>query len=553
MSSWQSGRRPITIAILAMGGEGGGVLSDWIVSVGEAAGYTAQSTSVAGVAQRTGATVYYVELFPPSEKAVPEGARSEPVLSLFPTPGEVDIVIASELMEAGRAIQRGFCTPDRTTLIASTNRVYAITERIALGDGRADSDQLIQDAHVAAKRFVGANFMLLAEKARSVISASLFGALAGSAALPFTREQFEAAVRTSGKAVEASLSAFALGFDAARQPAPTPAPSRPADSGPVPVTIGLRPPHDAAAEAAAAEDERHRTLAATAPGQLVGPALQAQAARVAEFPDPARSMLLHGCVRTAVYQGVSYTDSYLARVARVTALESEDKGAARLTTETARHAALWMCYQDTTHVAQQKIRRRRIAGIREEAHAKSGQLMQVREYLHPQIDEITDTLPTRLGQRLAGSTPFRRVVTKLTRNGMVVNTTSVAGFTALWVLARMRPLRPRSLRFGREQAGIDAWLDLVVRTAPDDYDLACEIVECQGVLKGYGQTHSHGSESFAVLMDSARRLAGRADAASALARLRAAALADDDGTTLRAAVTSVLGERLADERPSLTA
>ena len=55
---------PIKIAILAMGGEGGGVLADWIVDLGEANGYFAQTTSVPGVAQRTGATIYYVELFP---------------------------------------------------------------------------------------------------------------------------------------------------------------------------------------------------------------------------------------------------------------------------------------------------------------------------------------------------------------------------------------------------------------------------------------------------------------------------------------------------------
>ena len=55
-----TGRRPITIAILAMGGEGGGVLADWIVALAERQGWVAQSTSVPGVAQRTGATIYYL-------------------------------------------------------------------------------------------------------------------------------------------------------------------------------------------------------------------------------------------------------------------------------------------------------------------------------------------------------------------------------------------------------------------------------------------------------------------------------------------------------------
>ena len=48
-----------------MGGQGGGVLTDWIVATAEANGWQAQSTSVPGVAQRTGATFYYIEMLPP--------------------------------------------------------------------------------------------------------------------------------------------------------------------------------------------------------------------------------------------------------------------------------------------------------------------------------------------------------------------------------------------------------------------------------------------------------------------------------------------------------
>jgi indolepyruvate ferredoxin oxidoreductase beta subunit len=128
------------MAILAMGGEGGGVLADWVVKVAEMNDYYAQNTSVAGVAQRTGATVYYVEMLPKPNVGDP---IQEPILSTMPTPGQVDIVVASELMESGRAIQRGFCTPERTTLIASTNRVYSMPERTAMGDGRIESQEII--------------------------------------------------------------------------------------------------------------------------------------------------------------------------------------------------------------------------------------------------------------------------------------------------------------------------------------------------------------------------------------------------------------------------
>ncbi|TQK69888.1 indolepyruvate oxidoreductase subunit beta family protein [Nocardioides sp. SLBN-35] len=540
MSSWNEGRRPLTIAILAMGGEGGGVLADWIVDVGERSGYHAQTTSVAGVAQRTGATVYYVEMFPGGEPHE-DDVRREPVLSLFPTPGEVDVVIASELMEAGRSIQRGFCTPDRTTLIASTNRVYSMDEKLALGDGRVDSNALLEAAHAGARRFIGADFMQLALDAHSVISAALFGALAGSGALPFARETFEDAIRAAGKGVDASLAAFALGEEAAQRPAPQPITAAPAGSGPVAITIGKRPV-DPAEEAAAAAERRREEVAAAAPASLVGPRLQAQAERIAaQFPAPARSMLLHGAVRTAVFQNTAYTDRYLDRVARLADVETGD--GARLTTEGARHVALWMCYQDTIQVAQQKIRRRRIEGVRAEAKAAAGQLMNVREYLHPQVEEIADTLPTRLGRWVARSRWFGTVVGRLTRNGMVVNTTGIIGFTLLWAMAMLRPIRPRSLRFAREQAAIEAWLDRALAVAPIDYDLACEIVECQRVLKGYGETHHHSLESFDRLMAAADGLVGRTDAAATLVRLRSAALADEDGTALEQALLTVTAEQ----------
>jgi indolepyruvate ferredoxin oxidoreductase beta subunit len=535
VTSWSSGRRPITIAILAMGGEGGGVLADWIVDVGKEAGYHAQNTSVAGVAQRTGATVYYVELYPPGEDG---GLRAEPVLSLFPTPGEVDVVIASELMEAGRAVQRGFTTPDRTTLIASTNRVYAMDEKLALGDGRVDSEGLLDAARAGSKRLVAADFNALALRAGSVISASLFGAFAGSGTLPVERERFEDAIRASGKGVEASLRAFAAGFDAAQAPAPTPAPTSSPGVGAVPLTLQTRRPVDPEEAAAQAEEERRREVAARDPESLVGPALRGHVRRVvAEFPAGARDMLLQGLTRTAVYQDTTYTDRYLDRVARLVPLDPQD--AEGLVTEGARHTALWMTYQDTIHVAHQKIRRRRIQGVRDEAGAKADQLVDVKEYLHPQVDEITDTLPTALGRRLASSKRFADVVGKVTRDGIVVNTTGIVGYSMLWTMAHARPLRPRSLRYGREQEAIDAWLDRAVRVGAADPALAREVVECQRVLKGYGATHEHGRESFTLLMQAVDGFDGAPDDAARFARLRAAALADEDGATLRKA----LGQR----------
>src|SRR3984893_18456661 len=116
--------RPLSIAVLAMGGQGGGVLVDWIVALADSQSWIAQSSSVPGVGQGTGATIYYVEMIP---------ARTDapyPVLSLMPVPGDVDVVVGAELMEAGRAIQRGLVTPDKTTLIACSHRSLPVQEKL---------------------------------------------------------------------------------------------------------------------------------------------------------------------------------------------------------------------------------------------------------------------------------------------------------------------------------------------------------------------------------------------------------------------------------------
>ena len=182
----------------------------------------------------------------------------------------------------------------------------------------------------------------------------------------------------------------------------------------------------------------------------------------------------------------------------------------------------------------QKSRRARMERVRKEAKVKSDQLFEVREFLHPQVGEITDTLPRALGEALLKSPTFNRVVGAVTNKGMILNTTSVLGYSLISTMARVRPLRRRSLRFVKEQQAIERWLAQALAVAPDDSDLAREIIECQGVLKGYGSTHAHGSESFAKLMRAANGLAGSAEPADRLASLREAALADEDGVQLDA-------------------
>ena len=481
--------KPIKIAILAMGGEGGGVLADWIVDLAEHNGYLAQTTSVPGVAQRTGATIYYVELFP---RAAAEAAGARPVLALMPLPGDVDLVLASELMEAARAVQRGLVTPTRTTLLASTHRVYAIAEKIALGDGRADEQALLAAAKGAAKRFVGFGMAATAEGAGSVISAVLFGALAATGELPFTREQFEATIQRGGVGVKSSLAAF----DAAH---------RQALAGPVPA---------APAPAFTLPRAQH-------------PAVQALLDRAArEFDAQALPLVVEGLRRLVDYQDPAYAALYLDRLA-----SAPVDGALRA--ELARYLALWMSCEDTIRVADLKTRDTRFARVKGEVKAADDQVLQVSEYMHPRLQEIADTLPAGLGRWLLASGAPRRWVERLGAKGRVVRTSSLSGFVLLWGVASLRRWRRGTLRYAAENARIEAWLTDIRNAAAQDRALALEIVRCQRLVKGYGDTHERGLASYARLRGA---WTGRALPADTLAELRTAALADEHGHALTAAM-----------------
>ncbi len=494
----QQQQRPITIAILAMGGEGGGVLAEWLVDVAEHAGYVAQMTSVPGVAQRTGATNYYVELFPK------HGARANapaPVLGLTPVAGDVEIVIASELMEAGRAVQRGLVTPDKTTFIVSTNRVYSMTERIAMADGRVDSAALLEGCKAAAKTLIAADMAQLAEATNSVISAVLFGALAGSKALPIQRMAFEAAIHRGGVGVKESIAAFGAGF--------------------------------AAAEGAPS------VIAVPAAAKVIPPALTALFIEADQFADPARMYVYAGVERLADYQDKDYAREYLERLKPVAALDKKHGGNGTLLAETARELALGMAYEDTVRVAELKIRPSRFARVRAEVQAADGQIVEIAEFLHPRVQEIADTLPAGLGRWLLNSGWPRLLVERHTKAGRVVKTSTIRGFMLMYFLASLKGTRRRSLRFAEEQKFLNEWLSTVASVAATNMALATEIAMTRTLVKGYSDTHERGLRNYNMLMQMLPRIQETPDPAATMRSLRKAALSDDTGAALSVAVRDI--------------
>ena len=477
--------RSINILIAALGGEGGGVLTGWIVRAAESLGLPVQSTSVPGVAQRTGSTTYYIEIWPQPQSV-------HPILALTPGIGDIDVMLASELMEGARSVAAGFVTPDRTLAIASTARSYVMDEKIAMGDGRHDPAHLAQAISARAQQTILIDMEAIARGAGAMVNAVMLGALAGSGRLPIPPAAFAAAIRHDGKAVESNL----RGFQAGRE--------------------------------AASADVAH-------PPACAGESTSTEFAReIAALPEAVREVARLGAERCARYQDLAYAGLYLDRLAGFASADG------RVVGELARHLALRMTYEDVVKVAQAKIDPARHARIAAELGAAAGEPVRIVDFLKPGVEELCSILPAGVARRILGFTR-RRGFEKL-HWGMTIQSTSVAGFLRFWLLARLRRFRARSYRFGEEQRAIEAWLGLIKQA--QCAELALEIVECAGLIKGYGDTHQRGSANYARIVETvvAPALAGEIPlgrTVDAIASARAAALADPEGESLARCLAQV--------------
>ncbi len=488
--------RPITVLIAALGGEGGGVLTNWIITAAAEAGFPVQSTSIPGVAQRTGATTYYIEMLP-----VPAGdlGGKRPVLALTPGVGDIDLAVASELLEAGRTVAGGFVTPDRTFVIASTSRFYAMDEKIAMGDGRFDQDRLTRAIRDHAHETLLVDMARLANDSGSIISAVMLGTIAGSGRLTLAPEQFENAIRADGKSVDANLRGFRAGLEAAR-----------------------------ARTTAIATADRKSHAAATQES------LEQEVART--FPALAQPVAIEGVRRLHAWQSIKYARLYMARLKPILEADQAAGAQGNLLKEVARHLAVRMSYEDVVRVAEAKIAPARMQRIAREELGVTDEPYSVHEFLKPGIEELCQLLPPFMARPIL-SMAARRGWLGRVYFGMEINSTTVGGYLRFLFLARLKGLRPYGHRYRQEQATIDAWLEAIAGTAPLSTGLATEIAECARLIKGYGDTHARGLANYRTIEQRLIRpaLGGQippARAADAIASARTAALVDPEGEGL---------------------
>ncbi|MEK9683461.1 MAG: indolepyruvate oxidoreductase subunit beta family protein [Rhodospirillaceae bacterium] len=442
-------QRPLTLMISAIGGEGGGVLANWIVAAARHSNLYVQATSIPGVAQRTGATVYYLEIFPIS---LDELGGRRPVLGIYPGVGDVDTMIASEFAEAGRAIANGFITPDRTTLITSMHRVYSIGEKSDPTDGRMDDQMVLSAVRKRAARILMDDFKSLAEDSGVSLNAILLGVFAAQCSL-IKEESFRVAINNSAVAVEANLRGFEIGLS-----------HRFADE------ISVDEPKNA----------MHKRVS-----KKGDPGLEIRARKM--FPKDLAEIVIEGAYRLSAYQSPSYGTLYIDRLEKLFDQETELGGAGAVTFEAARHLAVRMSYEDIIRVAQLKIDPGRMARIRREVGVTPDQPVSVYDYFKPGPREFCDILPLPIG-RLLCSLGSDAHWERYFQWGLRLRSTNISGFLLLRFLSAMRVLRPISFGYAECQKSVTQYLADIKKACAISLEFGFEVAACGGLKRGYGNT-----------------------------------------------------------------
>jgi indolepyruvate ferredoxin oxidoreductase, beta subunit len=431
------------ILILALGGEGGGTLTEWIVEAGLACKWPIQATSIPGVAQRTGATSYYIECLP----EVLAATAALPPMCLAPLAGDIDIIVSSELLETARAIERGMADPTRTKLISSTTRTLTIEERTGMADSRFDSHVIQETLERNASSINLFDMTELARREGTVVSAVMFGAFVASGVLPLPRDLCEKIITdgSQGPRAQSSLKGFAAGFQAVQSNS----------------NGGLASATNASKKLASIDE-----------------------------------VVALGIARLIDHQDVAYAEQYRAIVA---GFQAQDQSPFQTSQEAARCLALWMAYEDVIRVADLKSRRSRFEQIRTDYKAKPHEPIVVRDFLKPGVDEIAAILPPTIATKLINWANRNNRTTF--GSGIAMATNSISGLLAMRLLANLRFMRRKSSRFIDEQTLINRWVSAMNITLKTNPELASQIASLPRLIKGYSDTFARGRGNFIRIME----------------------------------------------------
>ena len=462
-------------------------MTDWLVNTARIANTPIQATSIPGVAQRTGATTYYLELMTSTTNVA-----KHPVFGLSPLPGQIDLLISSELLETGRQISNGMSSPTQTCVISSSNRTLTTQERMGLADSRIPEQELIELIQQFSRNHHLLDMAQLAKESGTIISSVMLGCIAACGLLPFKKEHYEKAIQgASGElsaSQKASLEGFRRGWDAIEQ-------------------------HQNNSKFVESLLHSIETVADQQTSVIDSELISDEILK--KFPAQVHEILKLGYARLVEYQNLEYANLYIEKV--LTVCKAEEKAnqiqtdssstAApdpwAITNEAARWTALWMAFDDIVRVAQLKIKQKRFDQIRKDTKAQSGDILKVYDHFKPGIPEIAGLLPLPIADKLLRWEQSRiRSGHQPLELKLKVDTSSITGTLALRFLSQLKWLRRFGRRYKLELLGIDSWLECILQSTQSDKALGLEVAACGRLIKGYGSTNERAHENLSYILKS---------------------------------------------------
>ena len=472
----------IKILIPAVGGQGGGVLTEWLVQAFLIEGYEVQGVGLPGLSQRGGSTIYYLESY--NKKA---SGQRKLVFSQYPLPSDIDIILSQEFLELGRVLEQGYGS-EKTTIISSTHRIYSTLEKMPISGGICSEENLRRLAETFSSRFIGFNGMDLAKENGMddlAINAILLGSLGASGALNIAEASYLKAIAQVGVATENNIKAFRIGWEHVRS-------KRYAFSL---IKSGYN------------WDEFKKERADRLTHNKREDYLYLLEKVEEGYPNLLREILAESIFRLIDYQDTWYANQYLELLNKIYILDKDSNNDHFKITETfAKNLALWMSYEDGIRVAELKIHPERFKRIKKEMQLTEEQVFHVIDYLNPDAEEIYGLLPNLLISPFAKfieSSLFKKIWPKSKR--ITVPQTPVSssffGGLRLWLLTKLKTFRPYSYRYKKEHSLIKKYSSFVEKYMQLDYGLGTLIAKSGQLIKGYGNVRRRTVDSFNRFLD----------------------------------------------------
>lgn len=472
----------IKILIPAVGGQGGGVLTEWLFQAFLQEEYEVQGVGLPGLSQRAGSTIYYLEAYPAMGNE-----NNSIIFSQYPVPGDIDIILSQEFLELGRVLEMGYGS-DKTTIVSSTHRIYSTLEKMPVSSGIYSDNNLRKIAYEFSSNFIGINTLELAkqnELDELAINAILLGALGASGSLPIQESTYLKSIAKVGISIENNIKAFQIGWEYVRL-------IKDADSK----SVNQNNTENFVIERTQSLNEATRDIY-----------LKLISETGSKYPERLGEIFAEALYRLIDYQGIWYAREYLNKLDRVFQIDSKFQDTSyKLTELFAKNLALWMSYEDGIRVSQLKIDPGRFERIKQEMQLKENQVFRVIDYIKPDAEEIYGLLPNIFVSpilRLLNKSFVYRFFpqNKKLTFGQTPVTTSFTGNLRLWILSKLRFLRPYSYRYHLEHSLINKYQNSIEKYSQINYDLACLIAQSGNIIKGYGDIRRRTMKTFIRYLD----------------------------------------------------